>query len=169
MAFWDLFGVSTQKESHLSGLYKKIQDLLPEASEDERIIVACISGLFARVIYIDFEVHKNEIAKMKLALEHWTKLDPKEIDAIVTISIDEIIELSGLENHKYCPPLVKILEKDQRYGLLESLFQIAASDGTVEEKESEEIRLITAGLHLENKHFISARASVLEFLGALRG
>jgi uncharacterized tellurite resistance protein B-like protein len=168
MAFWDIFGVSTQKESLLSELYKKIQALLPEATEDEHVLVACISGLFARVIYIDFEVHKNEISKMKSALEHWTKLEPKEIDAIVTISIDEIIELSGLENHKYCPPLVKILEKDQRYALLESLFAIAASDGTVEDKESEEIRLITTGLNLEHKHFISARASVLEFLGALR-
>ncbi|MFT6604717.1 MAG: putative tellurite resistance protein B-like protein, partial [Bacteriovoracaceae bacterium] len=97
-----------------------------------------------------------------------TKLSAEEIDAIVAVSIDEIKDLSGLENHKYCPPLVEILEKDQRYGLLESLFQIAASDGNVEDNESEEIRLITTGLNLEHKHYISARATVLEFLGALR-
>ncbi|MFT6069897.1 MAG: putative tellurite resistance protein B-like protein [Bacteriovoracaceae bacterium] len=168
MAFWDIFGTSSQKESHLSGLHKKIQDLLPGATDNEHILVACISGLFARVIYIDFEVHKNEVSKMKSALEHWTKLSAEEIDAIVAVSIDEIKDLSGLENHKYCPPLVEILEKDQRYGLLESLFQIAASDGNVEDNESEEIRLITTGLNLEHKHYISARATVLEFLGALR-
>lgn len=168
MAFWDIFGVSNQKESHLSGLHKKIEELLPNSTEDEHILVACASGLFARVIYIDFEVHKNEVSKMKSSLEHWTKLDPEEINAIVKISIDEIKDLAGLENHKYCPPLVKILEKDQRYGLLESLFEIAASDGTVDDKESEEIRLIATGLNLEHKHFISARATVLEYLGALR-
>lgn len=168
MAFWDIFGVSGQKESHLSGLHKKIEKLLPNATDDEHILVACTSGLFARVIYIDFEVHKNEVSKMKSALQQWTKLGAEEIDAIVSISIEEIKNLSGLENHKYCPPLVKILDNDHRYGLLESLFQIAASDGTVEDQESEEIRLIATGLNLEHKHFISARASVLEYLGALR-
>jgi uncharacterized tellurite resistance protein B-like protein len=168
MAFWDIFGVSTQKESNLSTLHKKIQTLLPSATEDERILVACVSGLFARVIYIDLEVHKNEVQKMKDSLRQWTKLGLEEIEAIVTIAIDEIKDLSGLENHMYCPPLVEILDRDHRYGLLESLFQIAASDGTVEDNESEEIRVIATGLSLEHKHFISARATVLEYLGALR-
>ena len=168
MAFWDLFTASDQKETHLSGLHQKVEKLLPNAADDELVLVACIAGLFARVIYIDFEVHKNEIAKMKDALEHWTKLSAEEIGAIVEISIQEIKQLAGLENHKYAKPLCDIIGKDQRYGLLESLFQIAASDGNVDEKESEEIRVITTGLLLEHKHFISARATVLEYLGALK-
>ncbi len=168
MSFWDLFKSSNQKGGHLSGLHEKIKSLLPNSTEDEQILVACVAGLFARVIYIDFEVHKNEIVKMKDALDHWTNLPEKDINAIVEVSIQEIKDLAGLENHKYAKPLSEILPKDQRYGLLESIFQIAASDGTVDEKESEEIRVIATGLLLEHKHFISARASVMEYLGALR-
>lgn len=169
MAFWDIFNSSDQKLTQTSGLHQKVAVLLPEASDEEHILVACVAGLFARVIYIDFEVHKNEILKMKDALEHWTNLPEHDINAIVELSLKEIKELAGLENLKYSHPLNKILHKDQRYGLLESLFQIAASDGNVDEKESEEIRVIATGLLLEHKHFISARATVLEYLGALKG
>lgn len=168
MAFWDIFGSSDQKETHQSGLHKKVEALLPDASEEEHILVACVAGLFARVIYIDFEVHKNEIVKMKDSLEKWTNLPEDKINAIVELSLKEIKELAGLENLKYSHPLNKIIHKDQRYALLESLFQIAASDGHVDEMESEEIRVIATGLLLEHKHFISARASVLEYLSALK-
>ncbi|MBK23325.1 MAG: hypothetical protein CME70_04905 [Halobacteriovorax sp.] len=168
MSFWDLFKSCNQKGESLSGLHEKVESLLPSSAEDEQILVACVAGLFARVIYIDFEVHQNEVLKMKDALEHWTKLSEVDINAIVELSLKEIKDLAGLENHKYAKPLCDILPKDQRYGLLESLFQIAASDGNVDEKESEEIRVIATGLLLEHKHFISARASVMEYLGALR-
>ena len=168
MAFWDIFNNSTQKVTQQSSLHQKVEALLPSAAEDEHILVACIAGLFARVIYIDFEVHKNEILKMKDALQKWTTLKEEDINAIVELSLKEIKELAGLENHKYAGPLDEILSKEQRYGVLESLFQIAASDGNVDEKESEEIRVIATGLRLEHKHFISARATVLEYLGALK-
>ena len=168
MAFWDLFGSDDQKSTQHSGLYNKVKEFLPEATESELVLVACVSGLFARVIYIDFEVHKNEVVKMKSVLGHWTKLDAEKIKAIVELSIDEIKDLAGLENHLYAHPLVDIIERDQRYSLLESLFAIAASDGHVDEAESEEIRIIAKGLGLEHKHFISARATVLDYIGALK-
>lgn len=168
MAFWDIFGKGDQKESGKSRLHKKIISMLPESTEDEQILVACVAGLFARITYLDFEVHKNEISKMKSSLKQWTKLEDEKIEAIIEISLEEIKDLAGLENRLYCHPLNDILDKNQRYGLLESLFQIAASDGTVEDKESEEIRVIATGLLLEHQHYISARASVLEFIGALK-
>lgn len=168
MAFWDIFGTTEHKSTLHSGLYTKIKELLPNATESELILVACVSGLFARVIYIDFEVHKNEVVKMKSALERWTNLDCEKIKVIVELSIEEIKDLSGLENHLYGKPLNDILPRDQRYSLLESLFAIAASDGRADEAESEEIRIIAKGLGLEHKHFISARATVLEYIGALQ-
>jgi hypothetical protein len=45
---------------------------------------------------------------------------------------------------------------------------IAASDGGASSREAKEIRIIAQGLKLEHKHFISAQATVLEKLDALK-
>ena len=60
------------------------------------------------------------------------------------------------------------MKPKDRYSLLKALFSIAASDGSVDESESEEIRVICMGLRLQHQDFISARASVLDKIRALR-
>ena len=90
---------------------------------------------------------------------------PKKRPIIISeLAISDIKELSGVENYTYTEVLSQILDKNDSYGILEVLFELAASDGGVSEKESEEIRIICRGLKLEHKHFISARATVLQYL-----
>lgn len=168
MGFWELFATKKSQDTHVSGLHQKIAALLPNEDEREHILIACVSGLMARVAYIDFELHENEQVQIGKSLKQWTNLNDEEIEAVKNIAIEEIKDLSGLENHKYCHPLNEILDNDQKYNLLKALFAIAAIDGEVEEKESEEIRVITKGLLLETKHFRSARATVIEYLKSLK-
>lgn len=167
MAFFDFFK-SPETNSFAGRLQQKVASLLPNSDNEEKLLVACVAGLLARVAYIDFKIHESELLKMRGALNEWTDLDSHDIQAIVTLAIEEIKDLAGLENHTYCAPLNELLNPDQRYALLEGLFALAASDGEVESRESEEIRLITQGLRLEHKHFIAARATVLEHLKALK-
>lgn len=173
MAFWEIFhNISKSKDKNnnlaASSIQKKIEALLPEATETEQIKIACIAGLLARVAYIDFEISPGEIESMKKIIKDWTSLEEVTINAIVKISIEEIISLSGLENHKYCYPLNDIMGQGQRYEIIIALFAIAAGDGTVAELESEEIRLITKSFNLTHKHYISARATVLNKLKVLK-
>ena len=60
------------------------------------------------------------------------------------------------------------MEQKERYSLVKALFSIAASDGSVDESESEEIRVICMSLRLQHQDFISARASVLDKIRALK-
>ena len=168
MGFWDIFNKEESNNQFESRLHKKIADYLPNTDENEHILIACISGLMARVAYVDFHLHENEEAIIADSLKTWTKLTEVEIQAVKKIAIEEIKELAGLENHKYCHPLNDILNQDQRFELLEALFAVAASDGEVESKENEEIRIIAKGLLLEQKYFISARATVVEYLKTLK-
>ena len=169
MTFWDIFkNKNISSTSRLSGLHEKLSSELPNAAEDELIEIACIAGLLARVAYVDFDIDTREIYSMKNILLEWTDLPDKDIDAIVHLAIEEIKELAGLENHKYCHPLNDILSNDQKYGLLKALFAVAASDHHVEQIENEEIRVICRGLRLQHNYYVSARASVLEKLGALK-
>ena len=168
MAFWDIFKTKKSNSEDLSTIHLKIKKLLPNENEDKLIKTACISGLLARVATIDYEVHKNEMEQMIHSLTKWGELTKPEAENVVKIALEEINDLAGLENHKYCHPLNEIMKPEDRYSILKAHFSIAASDGSVDESESEEIRVICMSLRLQHKDFISARASVLDNLRALR-
>jgi uncharacterized tellurite resistance protein B-like protein len=169
MNFWDFFK-SPDKETkkNLSRLHDKLAALFPQDDEEDIVKMACMAGLLARVAYCDLDLNDNEVIRMKELLKQFTFLDAEHSEKVVETALEEIKDLSGLENHKYCPPLNNLLDNQQRYQLLESLFAVAASDGEVSGQESEEIRNISKGLLLEHKHFISARATVSEKLGILK-
>jgi len=168
MAFWDIFKDKKNDSENLSTIHLKVKDLLPGENETNLIKTACISGLLARVATIDFEVHQSEVLQMTQSLIDWGDLTKIDAENVVKIALEEITNLAGLENHKYCHPLNDIMEPKDRYSLVKALFSIAASDGSVDESESEEIRVICMGLRLQHQDFISARASVLDKIRALR-
>ena len=168
MPFWDIFTRPEENKNNTSGLQLKIQALLPNATEKELITTACIAGLLARVAYIDFEIHSQEVETMNTVLQKWSPFSTTQINAITHIALTEVKTLAGLENHKYCHPLNDLLTNEEKYQIIESLFAVAASDNAVDHDETEEIRIITSGLRLEHKHFIAARATVLAHLKALK-
>jgi len=169
MKFWDIFKPSSEETTNqTSRLYQKVTKLLPDKDDDELIKCACVAGLLARVAYIDFDIHENEEEFIRDSLLEWTNFNNEEVKAISKVAIEEIKDLAGLENHLYCHPLNELMDNDEKYGVVESLFAMAASDDSVTGDEAEEIRLINIGLRLEHKHFISARATVFDKLMALK-
>ncbi len=170
MGFLDhFFGNALTKEKEFaSRLHQKIENLLPNHNEEYQLKLACLSGLLARVAYADMDIAESEREKIAETLKKWTELSDHEIDVVSNLACDEVIDLSGLENTRYCHPLSEIMTHTERFSLLKALFAIAAADGSVEHVESEEIRHIAKGLLLEHKHYISARATVLDKLKALQ-
>ena len=151
-----------------SSLFSVLQNEYPQMNEEGILITSCVAGLLARVAYVDFhlDVKEQEVMKDLLGQFHFiANIDPC---IVAQIAIKHIKEMAGLENHLYVHPLKNLLSKDERYNIIQSLFLIAASDGSVEVVESEEIRLITKGFELSNQHFLAARAEVAKFLKSLR-
>jgi uncharacterized tellurite resistance protein B-like protein len=170
MKFFDLFKPRDYGSSinNYGTLYDKLSTSLGKNNQIEILKCACIAGLMARVAYIDFKVNPKEKIFILSALKNWTNFTEIEINLISEIAIEQIKDLAGLENHKYCHYLNEILDNDEKYELLESLFALAASDETVQINEIEEIRLIYKSLRLEHKHFVSAQATVLKNMGSLK-
>lgn len=167
MAFWDLFKKEAQA-SNQSQLYFELRNELPELSENELIKVACVAGLMARVAFVDFKLDEGELGYIGKVLKEWTDFEEDVISMISETSLRHIQELAGLENHLYVYPLREVLDKNARFKLVEALFALAAADGSVENLESEEIKMICKGLELSDQHFLSARAKVAQYLSALR-
>lgn len=167
MGFFDLF-VGKEEKVFINSLHSKFTEHFPQMPENRIITLACLSGLLARVAYVDFEIHDDEFSHMKDALIHWVQLTDEEASFVAEIAISEIKSLSSLDNRKFCTPLVDILSVDERYHILETLFELAASDGIVEQAETNEISYISKSLVLEHKYFVAAKAKVKEFLATLK-
>ncbi len=167
MNFFDLFKPKNYGPDY-GRLYNKLLKALGQDNQNELLRCACIAGLMARVAFIDFDINPKEKLFISKALKDWTKFSDNQINLISSIAIDEIKELAGLENHKYCQFLNDISDNDEKYEILVSLFALAGSDDRVQGDEIEEIRLICKCLRLEHKHFISAQATVLEKISSLK-
>ena len=169
MVLSSFFGKKRTGQQVISNELKdKLVRLFPDSDESKCTTMACISGLMARIAWCDLDIHGDEVEEMKKSLGDWTPLPQKDIDAIVTVALEHTKELAGVESYQYTDFLAESFDTSKRFGLLKALFALAASDGTVAEREAEEIRIISKGLLLEPKHFVAAKATVLEFLGSLR-
>ncbi len=169
MALIDLFKFKNDEcKQQYSSLHHKIEKYFPNSNEREVIIATCVAGLCARVAYVDLDITDDEIRKLKEILRDWTRISPESIESIGNLAVDEMKELSGLENHLYATPLNDVLDKREKVEVLVALFALSAADGTVSNNESEEIRLVSKSLQLNDQFFTAARATVLKKLGALK-
>lgn len=155
-------------DQYTSGLHEKIVHMFPEQDEAFQVKMACLSGLMARIAFADMSISDEERETIASSLIKWMDLKKSDAEAVAKLCTEEVKNLAGIENHLYCLPLRDTLSNEEKYEIVEVLFSIAASDGNVENNESEEIRNVTTALLLEHKHFISARSTVLEYLGALK-
>lgn len=166
--FFKIFaGENESQINQYSQLFSILAKEYPDISEQDLLITSCFAGLMARVAYVDFKIDPNELTQMESLLNNWKLNTHIHCELIVKMAVDHIIEMSGLENHLYVHPLREVLNKEERFKMLKALFLIAAADGNVESVEAEEIRLITKGLELSHRHFIAARAEVVEYLSIL--
>lgn len=166
MSFWQKF--SNSKDDKRSSLEKILQKEFPDFSEEKLSKLASISGLLAVVAFADLVIEKSEVLAMKNTLKQWSTLDASECEAISKMAEEHAKELIDLENHLYANSLNELLSRDEKYYLVESLFEVAASDGAISNVESEQIRSITKGLRLEANLFLAARAKHSDKLDILK-
>jgi uncharacterized tellurite resistance protein B-like protein len=169
MGFFDFFNnEEAEKVKKYNNLYLKVSEKYPNTPEKDLVLSSCIAGLLARVAYIDFDLHENEKAEIQKVIGNWNFHGELDSEVVANIAIDHIKEMAGLDNHLFYRPLKEYMTKEHRLEVLKSLFLVAASDGSVDGVESEEIRGICKGLELSSQHFLAARAEVVDYLKALK-
>lgn len=169
MAFWDFFNLGNNSQTtKLAGLPQKLAAKLPDLDDQAHAKIAAISGLLACVAQTDFHVSEAEQSEIEKSLLTWCQLTPEQAKTIAQLAIDEVAALASLEVFKYTETLDNILNDEERVGVLEALFQLAAVDESVGNDESEFIRHVAHGLRLDHREFIAARATVIKHLSILK-
>lgn len=168
MGFLDLFKNTEESDQALNGLHLDLRHEFPNHDDDFLAKMACIAGLLAKVAHIDFDLSKQEKASMSGHLVKFGHFEKEDVEHLIHLATGKMDKLKGLHTRDYCTPLNTLMSKNERFEILKILFSVAASDQNVDQDEVEAIRNICTALLLEHKHFIAAKATVLEYLGTLK-
>ena len=152
----------------LNSIYLRFKGELPQREDREYLTLACLSGLLARIAFVDLNINEGEIQSMVKAVQETTKYPREVAEKVVRIARSEVEELVDHEHHLYTRPLNKFFGKEEKEMVLRLLFQVAAADGSVENLESEEIRRISKELRLSHRQFVQAKMTVRKKIQALK-
>lgn len=171
MGLLDLLGIRKQTRAgrdELGTLFTGIERIVGERPIDEIKLITGYAGLLGRVACADLEITDDEIARMRRVLTGALGLGGGEVDAIVEILLLHRVQLLSLEDHFYARLINDVADRPHKLKLLRALYEVAAADGSVREREDQEIRVISRALLLSHGDFIEARREFRDQLAVLR-
>ena len=120
MAFWKFLGqgLNQSEIKNLGSLEKLLKRNFPDENEEKLAEVACISGLLARVAYVDLNIELSEKEKIQKSVEKWLDMDKENAQKITEITCNETENLAGTENHRYTTYLKDSYSEQKKYQVL---------------------------------------------------
>ena len=113
MNFLKFFGNNyNEHETRYNDLFKELSKTFPDLEERELVIASCISGLLARVAYVDFHLDPKEVEEMDNLIQGFDFNLNIDSAVLANMAITHIKDMAGLDNHLYVHPLREILSQD---------------------------------------------------------
>lgn len=143
----------------------RLEQLPPERAR----YLAAFAYVLARVANADLRITETETEAMERAVAETAGLPPEETALAVEIAKSQARLLGGTENYVVTREFRQLSQHDERLRLLQSLYAVAAADGTISAAESSEIDRIGEELGLSRPEVLAVRATWNDKLSALRG
>ncbi len=150
------------------GTVERIARELDHLETDAARHVAAFAYVLARVAHADWEISEDELAVMRRLAEQAVGLPPEHASLVVEIARSRALELGATENYLVTRRFRELSTREQRLGLLECLFAVAAADDDISTAENHEISKIGNELGLTPPEVAQARAAFREHLAVLK-
>jgi uncharacterized tellurite resistance protein B-like protein len=124
--------------------------------------------LLARVAHADLVVEPSEVAEMEGMVATHGHLSPSQAAMVVEIARATQKMLGPTHNFVAIREFRDAATSEQKLGLLQCLFAVAAADGVVTGPEEEEIRTISRGLLLDDQDYLRVRSEFGEKRSVMR-
>lgn len=164
MGWFDkLFGSAEENrdlDPEYSATMDKIERSLSHLPESEARYLACVALLTARVANIDHDISAGEKNRIIEVYVKTLKLSAEHALAVLSIAIASE-EAATVEFHLVTRRLNELASREQKVGLLRTLFFVAAEDD-ITEQESDNIGSIASALMLPRSDFLEVRAEYRE-------
>jgi uncharacterized tellurite resistance protein B-like protein len=114
-----------------------------------------LGGLMGVVAQADGEISSQELEEIRHRLQSLGTFEEDILDTLMVIIEDESVR--GLDRPRLISQYAARLGFNERIELLDLLFAVAVADGGLTHAELEELRGISAALHLSHRQYINAK------------
>jgi len=149
-------------------LHGRLEGCLADLPESEVKLIAGFAGLLWRVAYSDLKFEASERDKIREILQRRTTLDADRVDRIMTLVDQDADRYFGSENVYYTRLVNAVAAEPLKLEILDTLFAVAAANGSICTREEAELRIIATGLFLSHDDYIRIRLRYREFLDVLK-
>jgi len=119
-----------------------------------------LGGLMGVIAQADGEITPKELEEIRHRLQTQGSFEQDALDTLMVIIEDESVR--GLDRSRLISEYTAQLGFDERVELLDLLFAIAVADGALTHAELEELRGISAAMHLSHRQYINAKLRAKE-------
>ena len=145
------------KKIELKSSHSKISTNLPE----ERLYFICLVGtLMAAIAHVDDHFDPTEKKALNRCLTDQFSLKGKELTLLFEVVEEQACQ--GFDFYEVVSELNRVSSYNDRFHLMECLFEVAIADGEMVHGEAEEIRRITKALRIPHKTFIEYKVRALD-------
>ena len=172
MSILDLLGIGgPHRTGGPSGETESVRRIVTELSgmpPDEARHLAAFAYILGRVASADRVVSDDEIAEMRRIVAAAGGLPDERAALVVDIARNQADVFGGTENFLVTREFSRIASREEKIRLLECLFAVAASDGSISTVESTVIRQISDEILLDRSDYIRARSAFRDRLAVLK-
>ncbi len=152
-----------------AGAVERIAAELDHLEADQARYVAAFAYVLARVAHSDLDISEQELSVMRRLAEQTMGLPPEQARLVVEIARGHALELGANENYSVTRRFRELSTREQRLGLVESLFAVAAADENISTAENTEISVVAGELGLTHAEVTQMRSAYREHLSVLKG
>jgi uncharacterized tellurite resistance protein B-like protein len=136
-------------------LFKMKRRIGPDQISPEMHRLCLLGGLMGIVARADNDVDPHELEEIRRQLQFRGRFDSESLDVLLAVIEEESVR--GLDRARMIAEYTTNATFDERVELLDLLFAVAAANGSLTHAELEELRAISAAMHLSHRQYIDAK------------
>jgi len=155
-------------EAGETGTVRRIAAELERLPPAQARKLAALAFVLARVAHADLAIEDEELGEMKSLLCEVGGLSAAEAGVVVELAQAQARHHGGTENYLVTRELRRLTQRPERIGIVDCLFAVAASDGSISAMESTEVVAIAEELGFTRSEAMAMRMGWRDKLAVLR-
>jgi uncharacterized tellurite resistance protein B-like protein len=147
---------------------RKIAGALDRLEPDRARFLAAFAYILSRVARADLDISAVEVRAMERIVMDRGGLPEPQAALVVQIAKTQSNLFGATENYLVTREFYRISTLEDRRALIDCLFAVCASDGSVSAVEDAEIRQVADEIRVEHRDFIGIRSAYRDYLAVLQ-
>lgn len=158
MSLWKWLGLDRAPVAREADGVDKVEQALGGIDPAKARYVACFAYILTRSARADHEVTDGEAREMERIVAELGGVTPEQAAIVIDIARTQALRSGGTEDFIVTREFNELATREQKLGLLDSLFAVSGVDRSIITVEDNEIRRVANELKLEHSDYIAVRA-----------